>query len=64
MSAVVISLPVVEAAEAVGVSRNQLDLAIKAGDLVARKSGNKVLVGVDDLRAWFASLPVVEKRSA
>lgn len=63
MSDLVISLPVVEAAKSVGVSRSYIDQAIKAGDLVARKAGNKVLVGVDDLRDWFTALPVAEKKS-
>lgn len=61
---VTISLPVVEAAEAVGVSRSYLDGAIKAGDLIAHKAGNKVLVDVDDLRAWFKALPVVAKKAS
>lgn len=64
MSGLVISLPVTAAAESVGVSRSYLDQAIKAGDLVAHKAGNKVLVDVEDLRAWFKALPVVEKKSA
>ena len=59
-----ISLPIEDAAAAVGLSRRYLDGAIKAGDLLARKAGNKTLVGIDDLRAWFESLPVAEKKSA
>ena len=64
MSDLTISLPVVDAAKSVGVSRSYLDGAIKAGDLIAHKAGNKVLVDVDDLRAWLKALPVVEKKSA
>jgi len=58
--AVVISLTVPEAAKAVGMSRRYLDYAIDRGDLVARKAGRKVLIGVDDLREWFEALPARE----
>ena len=59
-----ISLSVPEAAKAVGMSRRYLDYAIDRGDLVARKAGRKVLIGVDDLREWFEALPAREERSA
>jgi len=57
---VVISLTVPEAARAVGMSRRYLDYAIERGDLIAKKAGRKVLVGVDDLRDWFEALPARE----
>lgn len=61
---VTISLPIVEAAQAVGLGRRYLEAAISRGDLTAHKAGTKTLIGVDDLRDWFASLPVIEKKSA
>jgi len=59
-----ISLPIEDAAAAVGLSRRYLDSAIRDGDLVARRAGKKVLIGVADLEAWFASLPLVERKAA
>ena len=59
-----ISLPIEDAAAAVGLSRRYLDGAIKEGHLLARKAGNKTLVGVKDLEAWFQALPVIEKKEA
>lgn len=59
-----ISLPIAEAAKAVGLSRRYLDGAIASGDLVAHKAGTKTLILVDDLRAWVESMPVTEKRPA
>jgi len=49
------------AAEAVSVSRSTIDAAIRSGDLIARrltpKAGSKVLIGHDELKAWFDALP-------
>lgn len=64
MSAPKISLPIEDAAAAVGMSRRYLDNAISRGDLLARKAGNKTLIGVKDLEAWFEALPVAEKRAS
>jgi hypothetical protein len=59
-----ISLPIEAAAKAVGLSRRYLDGAISNGDLVARKAGNKTLVDVADLRAWFNALPTAGKKAS
>jgi excisionase family DNA binding protein len=53
-----------EAAAWVGLSRRHIDREIEAGNLVARLAGSKVLVGHDDLMAWFESLPVKTKRAS
>lgn len=59
-----ISLPIEEAAKAVGLSRRYLDGQIAAGNLIARKAGSKTLVDVADLRAWFNNLPAAGKATA
>jgi excisionase family DNA binding protein len=48
------------ARERASVSRSAIFAAIKSGTLKARKSGRRTLILDHDLKAWLASLPVVE----
>lgn len=46
-----------EAAEAVRLSVDSLQKAIKAGELIPKEFGTKPLIGIVELRRWFDSLP-------
>lgn len=52
------------ACEAAGIGRSTLYLAIKNGDLRARKLGSRTLIMDEDLRAWLAALPPLVKGEA
>lgn len=57
-----ISLPLVDAAAAVGLSDRTLRDAIADGSLTAHYAGSKPLIAPADLRAWFESLPTEKGR--
>jgi excisionase family DNA binding protein len=48
---------ILEAVVASGVSKSSLYLAIKRGDLPARKLGKRTLILASDLAAWLEQLP-------
>jgi excisionase family DNA binding protein len=48
-----------EAAEIIGCGATSVYAAIKAGDLKARKYGQRTLILADDLRAFLNNLPVM-----
>jgi excisionase family DNA binding protein len=52
-----IALTVEEAVKVAGISRSALYVAIKRGDLIARKAGRRTLIAYADLEAYLASLP-------
>jgi len=49
-----------EAVEYSGLSRSALYVALKRGDLVARKAGRRTLISFADLEAYLASLPTYQ----
>ena len=53
-----ISVP--EAVNASGMSRSAIYLALKRGDLQARKAGRRTLIAVADLEAFLANLPTFQ----
>jgi excisionase family DNA binding protein len=46
-----------EAVEASGLSRSALYVALKRGDLTARKAGRRTLIALADLEAFLQALP-------
>lgn len=52
-----ISITIPEAVKLTGMSRTSIYEAMKRGDLVARKSGRRTLIGFSDLEAYLTSLP-------
>jgi excisionase family DNA binding protein len=48
-----------EAAEATGLSRSILYLALKAGKLIARKAGARTVIEDAELRRYLANLPLL-----
>jgi excisionase family DNA binding protein len=54
-----VSMSVVEAAEAAGVGTTLVRAEIAAGRLIARRMGKRVLIAVEDLRAYIDNLPRV-----
>jgi hypothetical protein len=53
-----------QAALATGRSRSRIFLAIKNGELTARKDGRATLIEDAELRRWVASLPTIGRDSA
>jgi excisionase family DNA binding protein len=49
-----------EAVQYSGISRSALYVALKRGDLVARKAGRRTLISFSDLEAYLASLPTYQ----
>jgi excisionase family DNA binding protein len=49
-----------DTAKRVGCGRTTIYGAIKAGALKARKIGRRTIILDEDLRAWLASLPMLE----
>ncbi|WP_368862558.1 excisionase family DNA-binding protein [Rhodococcus sp. HM1] len=52
-----IAFDVESAASAVCVSTDTIRRELRAGRLASRRSGRKILIGADELREWFESLP-------
>lgn len=52
-----IMMTVPEAVNASGMSRSAIYLALKRGDLQARKAGRRTLIASADLEAFLANLP-------
>lgn len=52
-----IALSIPEAVKESGVSRSALYLALKRGDLSAKKAGRRTLIPYADLQNYIASLP-------
>lgn len=52
-----ISYSVPEAAEATGYSKDVVQRAMRAGDLVPRYVNSKPVILADDLHAWIANAP-------
>lgn len=57
-SPITVSIP--DAVKATGISRSAIYLALKRGDLTARKAGRRTLILFDDLQAYLASLPTFQ----
>lgn len=53
-----------QAAQMLGISMTEVDDERRAGRLVARKHGRKVLLPVAELRRWVAALPSDDIRFA
>ncbi len=53
-----LALTVPQAVKASGNSRSALYLAMKSGDLVARKNGKRTLILIEDLNSYLQSLPI------
>ena len=53
-----------QAAQMVSLSVTEIDDERRAGRLVARKHGRKVLIPVVELRRWVAALPADQMRFA
>lgn len=53
-------MTVPEAVNASGMSRSAIYLALKRGDLQARKAGRRTLIAVSDLEAFLANLPTFQ----
>lgn len=51
------------AAIATGRSRTRIFLAIKNGELVAKKDGKATIIEADELKRWVQQMPVREVRS-
>ena len=49
-----------EASQFSGMSRSALYVALKRGDLTARKAGRRTLISFADLQAYLASLPAYQ----
>jgi len=49
-----------EAVQYSGLSRSALYVALKRGDLSARKAGRRTLISFSDLEAYIASLPTYQ----
>jgi excisionase family DNA binding protein len=54
-----ISFTPVEAAAATGRTRTRIYLAIKSGELTARKDGRATLIEAAELTRWVRSLPTI-----
>jgi hypothetical protein len=52
-----------QAAELVGLSKDSIVRAIRAGDLTEHYVSAKPVILVDDLRAWIASAPTTSSGS-
>ncbi len=52
-----LALTMPDAVRLSGCSRSALYLALKRGDLMARKAGRRTLISFADLEAYLASLP-------
>lgn len=52
-----IAVPITAAARLVGVSRTRIFQAVRNQELTARKAGKTTLIGVNELKRWFNSLP-------
>lgn len=53
-----------EAAAMLGISMTEVDDERRAGRLIARRHGRKVLITVAELRRWVEALPTDEMRFA
>ena len=52
------------AAIAAGRSRSRIFLAVKNGELIARKDGRATLIEASELRRWIRSLPTIDSGPA
>lgn len=52
-----VSVGVDGAAEATGLGQTLIRKAITAGELRSHRAGARIVILVEDLRAWIASLP-------
>jgi excisionase family DNA binding protein len=55
-----ITVTILDAVKATGMSRSALYQALKRGDLIARKAGRRTLISFADLEAYLASLPTYQ----
>ena len=60
----IIALKPADAARAMGVSRATIYTLLREGKIRARKHGTRTLIDPESLRAYFASLPDYDGRSA
>lgn len=50
-----------QAAEMTGLSEQTIARVIKAGELEAKLVGSRILIGHNELMAWFDALPTAEE---
>ena len=55
-----IAVTIPDAVRLTGCSRSALYLALKRGELTARKAGRRTLIAYSDLQAYLASLPTFQ----
>lgn len=55
-----IAVTIPDAVKATGMSRTSIYVALKRGDLTARKAGRRTLISFADLEAYLASLPTYQ----
>lgn len=55
-----IAVTIPDAVRLTGCSRSALYLALKRGELTARKAGRRTLIAYADLEAYLASLPTFQ----
>lgn len=53
----VINYTIAKAVEASGIARSSLYLALKRGDLKAKKAGRRTLIPADELHRYLSMLP-------
>ncbi|WP_426437807.1 helix-turn-helix domain-containing protein [Bradyrhizobium genosp. P] len=58
-----IALSQVSAAKALGISRNKVNAAVRAGELTARRHGIYVVIERTELQRWVDTWPIVERRT-
>lgn len=52
------------AAVATSFSEDEIDRAIRRGDLVAHEKGRRVVILASDLEAWIQSLPIKKSKAS
>lgn len=57
MELIPLAISISEACKWSGLGRTSIYQAISRGDLRVKKAGRRTLISLDDLRAWFSSLP-------
>ena len=58
-----LALSIPDAVRLSGCSRSALYVALKRGDLIARKAGRRTLISFADLQDYLASLPEYKARA-
>jgi hypothetical protein len=59
-----LALSPADASALTGIGLTSIKLATYSGELVARKMGRNTIILPDDLKAWLAALPLIDKNLA